>query len=182
MTELKQKIPNILSISRAFIALTIPFTGKVPMLFLAVILICGITDALDGYLARKWNCQSELGSKLDSLGDWIMGLGITAYLLFWQMELIRNYLPLIIAIISTRLLSLLVCYLHNKHVYSIHTWLNKFTGIVVFTGICLLPLFKNHPEMKFIFGLALLSSLEELIIFIVFKHPDMNHKSIFHRH
>jgi phosphatidylglycerophosphate synthase len=174
------KIPNILSISRAITALLIPFTGNHKYLFLTVILFCGLTDVLDGYLARRWNCQSEFGSRLDSLGDWMMGLAITAYLLIWQMHLINSFMGLIIAIIGVRVISLMISYLKNHKVYSIHTLLNKATGFIVFIGICLIPLYKQHPEMFFVFGMALLSALEELFIFLVAKTPDPDLKSLFH--
>jgi cardiolipin synthase len=32
-------------------------------------LFCGITDGLDGWIARRWNAQSRLGAMLDPIGD-----------------------------------------------------------------------------------------------------------------
>ena len=40
--------------------------------FLLVYIFCGITDILDGFIARKINATSELGSKLDSFADMII--------------------------------------------------------------------------------------------------------------
>jgi cardiolipin synthase len=36
---------------------------------LAWFLLCGITDGIDGWIARKWNAQSRLGAMLDPIGD-----------------------------------------------------------------------------------------------------------------
>lgn len=64
-------IPNILTICR--LVLIIPF-----LMFLYhqqyahafyVFFVAGITDALDGWIARKFNCQSALGSFLDPMAD-----------------------------------------------------------------------------------------------------------------
>ena len=43
--------------------------------FILLILIGGLTDFLDGYLARKYHHQSVLGAKLDPLADKILLLG-----------------------------------------------------------------------------------------------------------
>ena len=32
-------------------------------------LFCGITDGIDGWIARAWNAQSRLGAMLDPIGD-----------------------------------------------------------------------------------------------------------------
>ncbi len=32
-------------------------------------LFCGITDGVDGWIARRWNAQSRLGAMLDPIGD-----------------------------------------------------------------------------------------------------------------
>jgi len=64
-------IPNLLSLIRLlvvplFISLLIyQDTG----LALAVFLAASLTDAADGYIARKWNQHSYLGSILDPLAD-----------------------------------------------------------------------------------------------------------------
>jgi len=64
-------LPNIISIFRAVLVLPIAFLlldaswAKAAIL----ILIAGISDAIDGYLARRFNWQSQLGAILDPLAD-----------------------------------------------------------------------------------------------------------------
>ncbi len=36
---------------------------------LAWFVFCGVTDGLDGWIARRWNAQSRLGAMLDPIGD-----------------------------------------------------------------------------------------------------------------
>ena len=71
-------IPNILSISRIPFSIALPFlvTRVVPgefkgwmIAFLVCYLIAGIVDVLDGLLARRFHWESELGAKMDSIGD-----------------------------------------------------------------------------------------------------------------
>jgi cardiolipin synthase len=70
----KFTIPNLLSLLRM---------GLVPLFIIAVLdgesrkallifTVAGITDALDGFIARFWNQQSLLGAYLDPIADKIM--------------------------------------------------------------------------------------------------------------
>ena len=66
---------NILTLSRIFLAALIFILLISPdRYFLALILffIAGITDYLDGYLARKYKAVSELGEILDPIADKIL--------------------------------------------------------------------------------------------------------------
>ena len=65
---------NGLTISRILIGLPIIFALQSGnnALFILLILIGGLTDFLDGYLARKYNYESVFGAKLDPLADKIL--------------------------------------------------------------------------------------------------------------
>ncbi len=65
---------NLLTLLR--IVLIIPFialfyvgTGTAAWLTLAIFIIAGVTDFLDGYVARKFNQTSALGAALDPIAD-----------------------------------------------------------------------------------------------------------------
>ncbi|MEE8578200.1 MAG: CDP-alcohol phosphatidyltransferase family protein [candidate division Zixibacteria bacterium] len=82
-------IPNLLSLSR--VAIT-PFvgwalsreddTGK--LICLVLFSIAAITDALDGWAARKLNQVSRLGIALDPIADKIMAGVIIILLIIWR--------------------------------------------------------------------------------------------------
>ena len=65
---------NGLTISRILIGLPIIFALQSGNneIFILLILIGGLTDFLDGYLARKYNYESVFGAKLDPLADKIL--------------------------------------------------------------------------------------------------------------
>tara|TARA_Y100001968_G_C19091052_1_gene587739 strand:- start:89 stop:655 length:567 start_codon:yes stop_codon:yes gene_type:complete len=71
------RIINGLTISRILIGLPviIALNSRNNYIFIILILFGGLTDILDGYLARKYNHQSALGAKLDPLADKILLLG-----------------------------------------------------------------------------------------------------------
>ena len=67
-------LANFITFSRIFLIIpVIYFTSleKVEFNFLALIcfLLAGLTDYLDGYVARKTNSESSLGALLDLLAD-----------------------------------------------------------------------------------------------------------------
>ena len=69
--RLKKHIPNILSSTRLlspFVLIPLILNGN---LIGSVISLSGYltTDALDGFLARKWHVQSDLGAKIDVVAD-----------------------------------------------------------------------------------------------------------------
>lgn len=64
-------LPNLLSIARIALA-GLLLINQQP-LFSVCYLICGLTDVLDGFIARNYRLQTTLGSKLDSLGDFVFG-------------------------------------------------------------------------------------------------------------
>tara|TARA_Y100001968_G_scaffold56114_1_gene47297 strand:+ start:1256 stop:1828 length:573 start_codon:yes stop_codon:yes gene_type:complete len=83
-------IINGLTILRIFIGLPIiiALNNGNNNVFVLLILLGGLTDFLDGYLARKYNHKSVLGAKLDPLADKILLLGPMIWLVH------ENLIPL----------------------------------------------------------------------------------------
>ena len=63
---------------------------------LALFLLAGFTDWLDGHLARRWGQTSALGALLDPIADKVLVLG--TFLAFVQLRLIPAWMVLIIAL------------------------------------------------------------------------------------
>ena len=75
--DIKNNTANIVSISRvfvAFVAIWLLFTHSLTAYVISLVLtiIAFIMDGVDGYIARKYNQSSELGSVLDIMGDRIV--------------------------------------------------------------------------------------------------------------
>src|SRR5450755_1032343 len=67
-----------------------------PDLFKWFLAVSFLTDAIDGYLARRYKVTSKRGAILDSVGDDLtVGAAIVGIFVF-KMEFIRQELPLII--------------------------------------------------------------------------------------
>ena len=88
-------IPNLLSIVR--IALVYPILNNIFLgnfiLSIIYFIIASITDALDGFLARKMNWQTQLGKILDPVADKLLLSG-TIFILW-----LNAYIPFYIFVI-----------------------------------------------------------------------------------
>lgn len=71
---IQKNIPNLLSISRIFLSIIFSIllyniTLENSIYLIILFTLIGITDILDGYLARKKNNTTELGAKIDIIAD-----------------------------------------------------------------------------------------------------------------
>ena len=69
---------NIITCSRVLFSLILLFTKAFSTSFYALYIMAGITDVLDGIVARKFKLESEFGEKLDTVAD-ICFVGATLY-------------------------------------------------------------------------------------------------------
>ena len=73
MNITKRALPNFLTLSRTLLIIPIIMTVNYDLkLALFIFCIAALTDAFDGYLARKWLVTSQLGATLDPLADKII--------------------------------------------------------------------------------------------------------------
>ena len=71
MTLTRKDIPNLISILRILLVIPVIAALREHQFGLAMVLfaIAGISDALDGFLAKHYHWESRLGSILDPLAD-----------------------------------------------------------------------------------------------------------------
>ena len=88
----KKDIPNIISILRIIVVVPITYFLWYQQYSIALILFLlgGLSDGLDGFLARRYHWQTKLGVVLDPMGDKLMML--SSYLLLGWHTLIPWWL------------------------------------------------------------------------------------------
>lgn len=170
-------IANYISITRIFLVLTLFFIKPLSIEFFLVYLACGISDIIDGYIARKTNTTSKLGEKLDSAADLIM-VAVLIVILFPIIHISVKILYWILVIALIRFTSMITVFIKYKSFGVLHTVGNKITGFMLF----LFPLIiKSHVFVFLLCMVASMSAIEELLIHVFSKELDRNRKSILHR-
>ena len=129
-------LPNLITLFRFFSAIYLffyysPQDFKVSILVL-IIAIIGLSDSLDGIVARRYNLVSELGVILDPLTDRVVFI----ILLFWLNIFIPN--SLIYAILLREFLVLIgSLYVLIKGLKINVSNKGKFATVLLFINICL---------------------------------------------
>ncbi|HWT27765.1 MAG TPA: CDP-alcohol phosphatidyltransferase family protein, partial [Mobilitalea sp.] len=156
-----KRVPNIITISRMFLsALLLVFLHQT-MIFIVIYLLCGLSDILDGAIARRTNTRSELGAKLDSMADLIFFSIITACFILLMGKKIQEFIPLTILIIVIRIINISIAAFKYHKLLMLHTRLNKITGGLVFFMPVLWILFQYDITLYTVLFVAVLSALEE---------------------
>lgn len=84
-------VPNLITVARMALIVVFGFllVAEHDVWAIAVLAVAGFSDFLDGYLARRWNQQTELGRILDPAADRILtvvvvlGLALREIIPWW---------------------------------------------------------------------------------------------------
>lgn len=137
-----------------------------------------MTDIVDGAIARAWKATSDLGGKLDSLGDFTL---VAAALV--ALAPVVNP-PLFIgvwvaAIALARLCSPVVAFCRHRTLGMIHTWGNKATGLLLFLYPFTLVAGVSEEALIALCTLASVTAAEELAIQLTSARYDGDRASLF---
>ena len=70
--RLRVTVPDLFTYLRILCAVVLLFLVPLSPVYLAIYALSGVSDALDGYLARKLNQASVWGARLDSTADLLL--------------------------------------------------------------------------------------------------------------
>ena len=137
-------IANIVTGCRILGSVLLLFFPAFSVEFYIIYIICGFSDMIDGTIARKTNSTIEFGDKIDTVADLVFVtvslikmlpiINIPQWLWIWTV---------IIAIIKIG--NIIWGYVSKKQFISLHTIMNKVTGLSLF----LLPLTLSFVEVKY---------------------------------
>ena len=164
-------IANILTLCRVFGSILLLFFPAFSPGFYITYLLCGLSDMIDGAIARKTNTASKFGSQLDTIADLIFvvvslfkllpAIHIPQWLWIWGS---------VIAVI--KISNIIWGYVSKKQFISLHTIMNKVTGLLLF----LLPLTIPFGEMNYIAiavcSIATLSAFKKGFILLQIVDPS----------
>ena len=141
---LKGVIANLLTSCRIILSFIMLLLAAFSTGFYACYLLAGITDMVDGAIARKLGTDSEFGEKLDTFAD-IIFVAIVLYKLLPVFKIsiaIWIWIGIIAAIKASNIISGLVV---QRKIVAVHSLTNKITGLVLFV----LPFTLNVIDIKY---------------------------------
>lgn len=135
---------NIVTGSRIFFSILMLFFPVFSVWFYSMYLLCGLTDMVDGTIARRTNTESTFGARLDSIADFIFVVASLVKLLP-AMHIPGWLWAWIFAIAVIKIINVISGFICQKRLIVEHTIMNKITGLVLF----LLPLTQIFVDLKY---------------------------------
>ena len=178
----KSRLPNALSALRMLLApasLVAALAGSRP--WFAGLLAAGLlTDAFDGYLARRLKAESDFGRKLDSAADYAtMLIGIAGIALLWP-DIMHRELPWVFAALAAFFAVIIYGFVRLGRALCYHTWASK--AFAVACALSLIPLLAEWTAVPFHAAIALqvLAGIEEIAIALLIPHHRGEMPTIWH--
>ena len=111
--------------------------------FVVLYLVSGLTDMVDGAVARKTGTVSELGAKLDTAADFVF-VAVCLWKLLPKLAVPSWLWVWIGGIALIKVVNVLSGYILQKRFVVLHTAMNKVTGVLLF----ILPLTLRILDLK----------------------------------
>ena len=135
---------NIITGVRILCAAALLFCRPSSPAFYALYLTAGFSDMIDGAIARKTNTADEFGANLDTAADLLL-VAVCLIKLIPVLD-IPAWLTVWIAVLALiKLINIVSGYVMRRRFVSVHSLMNKLTGIMLFA----LPLTLRVIDLKY---------------------------------
>ena len=163
-------IPNILTIIRFIfipIILRAIFDGNY-ILGIIFFTVSGLTDVLDGFIARKFNLVSNFGKLMDPLADKLTQISVLAALV--SVKIIPVWI-LTIVVLKELIMVVGASFLYGKNVVVYSKWYGKLATVLFYLAIVISLITKQLGVTGFwsnldmaVYCLALIATIFSLIM------------------
>ena len=171
-------IPNTLTVLRfLFIPIIIDFIFKGNYLLAFIFFtISGITDILDGFIARKFNFVSNFGKLMDPLADKLTQICVLGSLVI--VKIIPIWI-LLIVMLKELIMIIGASFLYGKNVVVYSKWYGKLATVLFYLAIVISLITKqlgvtgvwSNLDMA-VYCLALIATIFSLIMYIKCLYQD----------
>lgn len=169
-------LPNLLSLFRLVAAPFLLLAARLGLenLFLWLFLASLLSDALDGFLARRLGQITSLGGLLDSWGD--LALYCATPLAIWWLwpEVIFLELPYVATATLAFLLPITLGFIKFRRLTSYHTWSAKTAAMALGLAIPLRLLLGLTWPFRLAVLILAISAVDETLITLFLRHWQAN--------
>jgi len=158
---MKKQIANIVSSCRILLSITLLFCPVFSVGFYCTYILCGFTDMVDGTIARKTNSVSEFGAILDTTSDFIF-FAVTLIKLLSVIHIPKWIWVWIVVIAIIKIFNVILGFIYTKKLISLHTVMNKITGLLLFLLPVILQLIEPGYSLAVVCIIATIAAIGEL--------------------
>ena len=135
---------NIITGFRVLISIALLFCPVFSPVFYVLYLIAGLSDMIDGTIARRMNTVSEFGARFDTAADFVF---VTVCLIkLLPVIIIPAWLYVWIVLIALiKIINIVSGYIVQKKLVAVHSVMSKVTGGLLF----ILPLTLSIVPLKY---------------------------------
>lgn len=153
-------LPNIITSVRFIGAICLLFFDVRNVAFWLIYSVCGISDMLDGYLARRIGCESKTGALLDSMAD-VVFVACCCYMLIPVLAFPQWLWIWGGAIVTIKVINQISALVMYKKCLFPHTVANKATGFFLFVGAPLTLFLESTVPMMVVAAVATFAAIQE---------------------
>ena len=170
-------VPNMLSFMRLILIIPLVFLTPFEVPFMIIYVVAGVTDMIDGPIARRFNVTSQFGAALDGGADFLMIL-VVVFRILPLIELPIWVIIWIFIVIGMKVMGVVIGYFRHKQLIFMHTYIGKFFVFSLF----LFPVFYLFMNVVLLLTvlliLATIVMVEDLYINATSKEVNLDHKGI----
>ena len=135
---------NIITGFRVLISIALLFCPVFSPVFYMLYLIAGLSDMIDGTIARRMNTVSEFGARFDTAADFVFV--VVCLIKFLPVISMPIWLCVWIVIIALiKIINIISGYIAQRKLVAVHSVMNKVTGALLF----ILPLTFSIVPLKY---------------------------------
>ena len=129
--------------------------------FYVFYLFCGLTDMIDGAIARKTGAVSKFGARLDTVADFVFMFVCSIKILpLMHIPVLLWVWIIIVALI--KIFNIALVFIHTKKLISIHSVLNKTTGFALLLMPLSLAFVETTYSVATVCVLATIAAMQEV--------------------
>lgn len=149
-------------------------------LFAVFLVINLLTDVADGFIARRFNMESEFGARLDSFADNFNYILAFVGIYVFKLDDFMPHITSFIIFIGFLLLTIVVALLKFGRLPSFHLYITKISGYIQGAFItCLFTIGFITPFYYFMIIWGLLGAVEHILIQMVIPEMRSNVKGLY---
>ncbi len=175
-------VPNLLSFYRIFSFPVVLYfaLARNESVYFILLLVNLVTDVLDGFIARKFNMQTEFGARLDSFAD--IGMYVLAFVgvVCFKAKEIEPYVMSFYLFLLFFVLPEIVSFIKFRSFPSLHLYSSKIGGFLMGGFFFTLFVFGFYSVFYYVMLLvAIISFMEEIIVVLVLSKLKSDVKGLY---